>query len=77
MLIPLVAGVALYASTAKTYRGTAEVVINRQSLADQLNGTPDPVAAASDFIDIVQTDADAAQSIEVARRALAAAPGTG
>ena len=77
VLVPLAVGVALYASTAKTYRGTAEVVISRQSLADQLNGTSDPVAAASDFIDIVQTDADAAQSTEVARRALATAPGTG
>ncbi len=77
VLIPLLVGVALYASTAKTYRGTAEVVINRQSLADELNGTSDPVAAASDFIDIVQTDADAAQSVEVARRVLAKAPGTG
>jgi uncharacterized protein involved in exopolysaccharide biosynthesis len=76
VLIPLIAGVVLYASTAKTYRGTAEVVINRQSLADQLNGTPDPVAGASDFIDIVQTDADSARSIQVARRAVAATPGT-
>lgn len=76
VLIPLVAGVALYLSTPKTYRGTAEVVINRQSLADELNGTPDPVAGASDFIDIVQTDADAARSIQVAQRALAATPGT-
>jgi capsular exopolysaccharide synthesis family protein len=76
VLIPLIAGIVLYASTAKTYRGTAEVVINRQSLADQLNGTPDPVAGASDFIDIVQTDADAARSIQVARRAIAATPGT-
>ena len=76
VLIPLVVGVVLYASTAKTYRGTADVVINRQSLSDQLNGTPDPVADASDFIDIVQTDADAARSIEVARRVLATSPGT-
>jgi capsular exopolysaccharide synthesis family protein len=76
VLIPLIAGIVLYASTAKTYRGTAEVVINRQSLADQLNGTPDPVAGASDFIDIVQTDADAARSIQVARRVISATPGT-
>jgi uncharacterized protein involved in exopolysaccharide biosynthesis len=76
VLIPLLAGIVLYASTAKTYRGTAEVVINRQSLADELNGTPDPVADASDFIDIVQTDADAARSIQVAGRVLAGNPGT-
>jgi uncharacterized protein involved in exopolysaccharide biosynthesis len=77
VLVPLAVGVGLYVSAAKTYRGTAEVVINRQSLADQLNGTSDPVAAASDFIDIVQTDADAARSTEVARRVLASTPGTG
>ncbi len=77
VLVPLCVGVALYVSTPKTYRGTAEVVINRQSLADQLNGTPDPVAAASDFIDIVQTDADAAQSIAVARRVVASTRGVG
>jgi uncharacterized protein involved in exopolysaccharide biosynthesis len=76
VLIPLLAGIVLYASTAKTYRGTAEVVINRQSLADELNGTPDPVADASDFIDIVQTDADAARSIQVAARVLATTPVT-
>jgi capsular exopolysaccharide synthesis family protein len=77
VLVPLCVGVALYVSTPKTYRGTAEVVINRQSLADQLNGTPDPVAAASDFIDIVQTDADAAQSIAVARRVVTSMPRLG
>jgi capsular polysaccharide biosynthesis protein len=76
VLIPLLAGIALYISTPKTYRGTAEVVINRQSLADEVNGTPDPTAGASDFIDIVQTDADAARSIQVARTALTATPGT-
>jgi uncharacterized protein involved in exopolysaccharide biosynthesis len=76
VLIPLLAGIALYVSTAKTYRGSAEVVINRQSLADEVNGTPDPTAGASDFIDIVQTDADAARSIQVAQKALAAIPST-
>ena len=73
-LVPVVVAVALTVTAKKEYQGSALVVINRQSLSDQLTGTPDPTASSSDFVNIITTDADAARSIQVANRVAQAVP---
>jgi len=73
-LIPVVIAVGLTVTAKKQYQGTALVVINRQSLSDQLTGTPDPTASSSDFLNIITTDAYAARSIQVANRVAQAVP---
>ena len=73
-LIPVVFAVALTVTAKKQYQGSALVVINRQSLSDQLTGTPDPTASASDYLSIITTDAYAAGSIQVANRVARAVP---
>jgi capsular exopolysaccharide synthesis family protein len=73
-LVPVVAAVALTVTAKKEYQGSALVVINRQSLSDQLTGAPDPTASSSDFVNIITTDADAARSIQVANRVAHAVP---
>ena len=73
-LVPVVVAVALTVTAKKQYQGSALVVINRQSLSDQLTGTPDPTASSSDFVNIITTDADAARSIQVANRVAQAVP---
>jgi capsular polysaccharide biosynthesis protein len=74
LVVPIAIAVALTLSAKKQYQGTALVVINRQSLADQLNGTPDPTASSSDFLNIITTYAEAAHSTQVADRVAAAVP---
>ena len=59
-LIPVVFAAALTVTAKKQYQGSALVVINRQSLSDQLTGTPHPTASASDYLTIITTDAYAA-----------------
>ena len=76
-VIPVLVAVAVTVVAKKQYQGTALVVINRQSLADELNGTPDPSAASSDFLNIITTYAEAAHSIQVADRVAAAVPAAG
>jgi capsular polysaccharide biosynthesis protein len=76
-VVPIAIALALTLSAKKQYQGTALVVINRQSLADQLNGTPDPSASSSDFLNIITTYAEAAHSTQVADRVAAAVPGAG
>jgi tyrosine-protein kinase len=73
-LIPVVVAVALTVTVKKQYQGNALVVVNRQSLSDQLTGTPDPTASSSDFLNIITTDAYAAGSIQVANRVAQAVP---
>ena len=73
-LIPVVIAVGLTVTAKKQYQGSALVVINRQSLSDQLTGTPDPTASSSDFLNIITTDAYAARSIQVANRVAQAVP---
>ncbi len=73
-LVPVVVAVALTITAKKEYQGSALVVINRQSLSDQLTGTPDPTASSSEFVNIITTDADAARSIQVANRVAQAVP---
>jgi capsular exopolysaccharide synthesis family protein len=73
-LVPVIAALALTVTAQKQYQGSALVVITRQSLSDQLTGTPDPVASSSDFLNIITTDADAAKSIQVANRVAQAVP---
>ena len=74
LLIPIVIAVALTVTATKQYQGTALVVVNRQSLADQVTGSADPTASASDFLNIITTYADAARSVQVADRVAAAVP---
>lgn len=73
-VVPVAIAVAITVIAKKEYQGTALVVINRQSLADELNGTPDPSAASSDFLNIITTYAEAADSSQVADRVAAAVP---
>jgi succinoglycan biosynthesis transport protein ExoP len=77
ILVPVCLAIASIAASTKQYRGEAEVILNRESLANEVQGTSDPVAASSDYLTIVQTDADAARSIEVAQMVLRAIPNTG
>jgi polysaccharide biosynthesis transport protein len=73
-VIPIVIVLVITLQATKQYAGTALVVINRQSLADELTGTTDPSAASSDFLNIINTYADAAHSTQVADRVAAAVP---
>jgi succinoglycan biosynthesis transport protein ExoP len=64
----------LYSLTQQpVYQGTAEVLLNRQNLANALTNTPDPTAQVNDFIRIVQTQANVARSPAVASRTVQAA----
>jgi receptor protein-tyrosine kinase len=74
LAIPVAVAVALTATTKKVYEGTALVVINRQSLAQELTNSPNPSAASSTYINIVTTYADAANSTQVADRVAKAVP---
>ena len=70
VLVPLVA-VLVSLQQQKRYEGTAEVWLNQQNLATQLNGGTDPtVYQQADRI--AQTQANLARVREVARRTLAA-----
>jgi Mrp family chromosome partitioning ATPase/capsular polysaccharide biosynthesis protein len=73
-VIPIAVAVVLTAGATKKYKGTALVVINRQSLSDEVTGTANPAASSSDFLNVVTTYAAAAHSIEVATAAAAAVP---
>jgi capsular exopolysaccharide synthesis family protein len=70
---PLALAIAYGTTRPERYQGTAQVVLSRQSLANALTGTPDPGTYASDFLRIVQTQADLARSPEVAARVVATA----
>src|SRR3954453_5273065 len=48
------------------YSASASVQVSRQNLSYALTGTPDPVAGTSDFQAILQTQAELAQSPEIA-----------
>ncbi len=73
-VIPIAIALVITLKATKQYAGTALVVINRQSLADELTGATNPSAASSDFLNIINTYADAAHSIEVADRVATAVP---
>lgn len=74
----LVAGVAYFLSSQQTkvYRGSAEVLLSRQSLSSALTGTQDPTLS-SDPTRIATTQVGIARLPEVARRTLARAKVTG
>ena len=72
--IPIAIALVIALHATKQYSGTALVVINRQSLADELTGANNPTASASDFLNIINTYADAAHSTQVANRVAAAVP---
>lgn len=74
IVIPLAIAILLSATREKQFRGEAEVVIDRQNLADSVTGTTDPASFANDFMRIVQTQATIARSPEVARRTVEAVP---
>jgi succinoglycan biosynthesis transport protein ExoP len=73
-VIPIAIALVITLKATKQYAGTALVVINRQSLADELTGATNPSASSSDFLNIINTYADAAHSTEVADRVAAAVP---
>jgi capsular exopolysaccharide synthesis family protein len=70
-VLPILAAIAFTATQEAEYSGSANVVLNRQSLANALTNTPDPTAQANDYIRIVQTQAELARSPSVATRSLA------
>ena len=74
LIVPIAIGVAVVLSTTKKYEGTAIVIINRQSLADEVTGTSDPSASSSDFLNIINTYAAAAHSVEVTTQVAKAVP---
>ena len=73
-VIPVAIALVIALNATKQYSGTALVVINRQSLADELTGATNPSASSSDFLNIINTYADAAHSTQVANRVAAAVP---
>ena len=73
-VIPIAIALVIALHATKQYSGTALVVINRQSLADELTGATNPSASASDFLNIINTYATAAHSTQVANRVAAAVP---
>jgi succinoglycan biosynthesis transport protein ExoP len=73
-VIPVAIALVIALHATKQYAGTALVVINRQSLADELTGAANPSASSSDFLNIINTYATAAHSTQVADRAAAAVP---
>ncbi len=73
-LTPLGAAVALGFLKPELYQGGAQVVLNRQNLANALTNTPDPASYANDFLRVVQTQAAIARSPDVARRVVRAVP---
>lgn len=74
IVLPLLAAVVYSLSKDELYQGDAQVVINRQNLANTLTGTQDPASFANDFIRIVQTQADVARSPAVAMRVVREVP---
>lgn len=57
------------------YEAEAQVVLNRQNLANALTGTPDPNQSAGDFLRIVTTRAKLARSPAVAQAVIDRRPG--
>ena len=53
-VIPLGIAVVLTVRATKMYEGSASVVINRQTLANEVTNTSDPTASTSDFLNIVR-----------------------
>lgn len=76
-VLPIIAAIVVIVTSATVYEGTAQVVLARQNLANVLTNTPDPAASANDFIAIVQTQAAAARSQQVAGQVLQAVPHSG
>lgn len=70
ILLPVLLAIAVSSAQTKLYEGDAQVILSRQNLANALTDTPDPSAAANDFIRIVQTQADVARSPAVAQNVL-------
>ncbi len=72
--LPLIAGGIYTLHKGKLYQGTAQVVINRQNLANALTNTPDPNSSAANFVPIVQTQAAVARAPSVADVVVASVP---
>src|SRR4051812_33579116 len=71
ILVPLAAGV-LSVLQKPLYKGTADVLLSRQSLANVLSGIPDLNAQPLQFQQIQETQAELAHTPDVARQVLAA-----
>ena len=74
LIIPIAVAVVLTARATKQYQGRALVIVNRQSLSDEVTGTSNPAASSSDFLNILSTYADAAHSVQVADAVASAVP---
>ncbi len=72
-VVPVAIAAALTVTAKKMYGGSAFVVINRQTLADQITNAPS--GATTDFLNIVQTYADSARSTQVADEVVRKLPG--
>src|SRR3954471_9032343 len=75
LILPVIAAIAYGSQKEAVYQGGAQVVIGRQNLANALTGTPD-ANQTNNFAEIVKTQEEIARTPTVARRVLAAVPGT-
>lgn len=77
VILPTVAAFALSHKQERKYQGTAEVLLQRQNLANALTNLPDPATDSSDAIRVLETQASVARSINVAKLVVAKDPGAG
>ncbi len=77
VVIPTAAAFALSHKQERMYQGTAEVLLQRQNLANALTNLPDPSTDSSDAIRLLETQASVARSINVAELVVADDPTAG
>ncbi len=77
VVIPTAAAFFLSHKQERMYQGTAEVLLQRQNLANALTNLPDPSTGSTDAIRLLETQASVARSINVAKLVVAADPTAG
>ncbi|HEV7492699.1 hypothetical protein [Baekduia sp.] len=77
VVIPTAAAFFLSHKQERMYQGTAEVLLQRQNLANALTNLPDPSTGSTDAIRLLETQASVARSINVAKLVVAADPDVG
>lgn len=78
VVLPMVAAFLLSHKQEPMYQGTAEVLLQRQNLANALTNLPDPSNGGSaDAIRLLETQASVARSINVAKLVVADDPSVG
>lgn len=71
VVLPTAAAFLLSHQQERMYQGTAEVLLQRQNLANALTNLPDPSTGSADAIRLLETQASVARSINVAKLVVA------